>query len=307
MSLKRYKKNPILMPNENNPWESVMVYNCAAIRAAGKVHIVYRAQGSKSGVSRFGYASSKNGFDFDERLESPIFGPDPLSDLECFGVEDPRLTRIDDFIYMNYTAYGSNMGMVEPRKRYQIGMVSIAVSDFLDKKWKWSDRIYPFYMTEDKNSLFFPEKINGKYALIHRNSPNICISYSDDIKVWDEQRILLRPKTRWEFFKIGAGVPPIRTDKGWIFIYHGVDSSRCYRLGVALLDLNDPCKVLKRSETPFLQPEMDYELKGVVPNVVFTCGSVTIEETIFLYYGGADTVICLATISIKDIFAFLGA
>ncbi len=306
MVLKRYKRNPILSPNPDNLWESVMTYNCAAIYAEGKVHIAYRAQGSKPGISRVGYASSKNGFDIDERLDQPIFGPDAASDLECFGVEDPRLTHIGDRIYMNYTAYGNGMGIVEPRKRYQVGITSISVEDFLNKKWNWSKRIYPFYMSESKNSFFFPEKINGKYALIHRTSPNIAISYSDNIEKWSEQKILMKAENNWEYFKIGGGAPPIKTDKGWLFIYHGVDRSTSYRLGVALLDLNDPEKVLKRSKIPFLEPETEYECSGVVPNVVFTCGAVLIDDMILVYYGGADTVIGVATARLDEIFRFLG-
>ncbi|MFH1837070.1 MAG: glycosidase [Candidatus Omnitrophota bacterium] len=305
MILKRYKKNPILSPRKENLWESVMTYNCGAVYEEGKVHIVYRAQGSKHGLSRVGYANSKNGFDIDERLDKPIFVSDPASDLECFGIEDPRLTRIGDRIYMNYTAYGKNMGMVEPRKRYQIGIVSISVSDFLNKKWNWSKRIYPFYMSEDKNSSFFPEKINGKYVLIHRNSPNISISYSDDIEKWNEQKILMRAENCWEDFKIGGGAPPIKTDKGWIFIYHGVDNKRKYRLGLALLDIKDPSNVIKRSSRPLLEPETDYERNGIVPDVVFSCGAVLIDDTVFVYYCGADTVICVATAKLNEIFRFL--
>ncbi|MGB3114158.1 MAG: glycosidase, partial [Candidatus Omnitrophota bacterium] len=141
MVLKRYRDNPILAPRGDG-WESVMVYNCAAIYEGGKVHILYRAQGAKPGVSRIGYASSKDGFHIDERLDHPVFGPDPSSDLERYGIEDPRLTRVDDRIYLNYSAYGSNMGMVIPLDRVQIGIASISVDDFLNKKWNWGKRIY---------------------------------------------------------------------------------------------------------------------------------------------------------------------
>jgi len=307
MVLKRYEGNPILVPRDENPWESVMVYNCAAIYEGGKVHILYRAQGSKTGVSRVGYASSKDGFNIDERLDEPIFGPDPASDLESMGIEDPRLTRIEDRIYMNYTAYGSNMGMVFPVCGVQIGITSISVDDFLNKKWNWSERTYPLYRVDNKNSFFFPEKINGKYVLVHRIPPHMWIAYSDDMKTWENQKILMSPEFEWEHFKIGGGSPPIKTDKGWILIYHGVDKKMQYRLGVALLDLKDPGKVLKRHDKPFLQPEVDYEINGVVPNVTFTCGAVAIDDTIFLYYGGADTVICVATAKISDVLGLLGA
>ncbi len=306
MVLKRYKNNPILSPIENGSWESIMVYNAAAIYEGGKVHILYRAQGAKTGISRVGYASSKDGFNIDERLDYPIFGPSADSDLDCKGIEDPRITRIDDRIYMCYTAYGNNMGMVFPVTGVQIGITSISVEDFLNKKWNWSERIYPFYRVDNKNSFFLPEKHNGKFVLIHRIPPHMWIAYSDDLVTWDNQKILMSPEFDWEFFKIGGGAPPIKTDKGWLMIYHGVDSKMQYRLGVALLDLKDPGKVIARYDKPFLEPETDYELNGVVPNVTFTCGAVAIDDTLFVYYGGADTVICVATAKIKDVLKLLG-
>ncbi|MER3475131.1 MAG: glycosidase, partial [Armatimonadota bacterium] len=109
-----------------------------------------------------------------------------------------------------------------------------------------------------------------------------------------------RPGT-WESLKIGAGAPPIKTEYGWLLFYHGVDDNRVYRLGVALLDLKDPSKVIKRYDKPVLSPETQWEKEGQVPNVVFTCGAVEIDETYFVYYGGADTVIGVATISKKEI------
>ncbi|MFH1552585.1 MAG: glycosidase [Candidatus Omnitrophota bacterium] len=307
MVLKRYSGNPILAPIEKNGWESIMVYNCAAIYEGGKVHIVYRAQGSKTGVSRLGYASSKDGFKIDERLDYPIFGPSVDSDLDCLGIEDPRLTRVEDRIYLNYTAYGHNMGMVYPITGVQLGVSSISVDDFLNKRWNWSERTYPFYRVDNKNSFFFPEKIGGKFVLVHRIPPHMWIAYSDDLKTWDNQKILLSPKFEWEYFKIGGGAPPIKTEKGWILIYHGVDRQMQYRLGVALLDLKDPGKVIGRYEKPFLEPETEYEVSGVVPNVTFTCGAVAMDDTLFLYYGGADTVICVATAKIKDVLSLFKA
>ncbi|NQT33406.1 MAG: glycosidase [Candidatus Omnitrophica bacterium] len=306
MVLKRYDGNPILSPIRENLWESIMVYNAAAIYEGGKVHILYRAQGSKAGPSRVGYASSTDGFKVDERLDKPIFGPSPASDLDCFGIEDPRLTRIGDRIYMNYSAYGYNMGMVFPVKRVQIGITSISVDDFLNKNWNWSERTYPFYLVDNKNSFFFPEKINGKFVMVHRIPPHMWIAYSDDMKTWENQKILMSPQFEWEYFKIGGGAPPIKTEKGWIVIYHGVDSHMQYRLGLALLDLEDPGKVIARLDKPFLEPETDYEVCGVVPNVTFTCGAVNIDDTLFVYYGGADTVVCVATAKIKDVLKVLG-
>ena len=306
MFLKRYKDNPILSP-KGDGWESVMVYNCGAIYEGGKVHILYRAQGAKTGISRFGYASSKDGFTIDERLDYPVFGPSDDSDLDCKGVEDPRLTRIGDRIYLCYTAYGNNMGMVFPITGVQLAITSISVDDFLNKKWNWSKREYPFYRVDNKNSFFFPEKIGGKYVMVHRIPPHMWIAYSDDMVTWTNQQILMSPEFEWEFFKIGGGAPPIKTEKGWITIYHGVDREMRYRLGIALLDLEDPSKVIGRYNQPFMEPEEAYEIDGVVPNVTFTCGAVRIEDTIYVYYGGADTVVCVATAKVDDLLKLLGA
>lgn len=305
MVLKRYKGNPILAPRPENPWESIMVYNAAVVEAGGKVHILYRAQGSKLGVSRIGYASTSDGLHIDERLDHPVFGPDPASDLECYGIEDPRLTLIGDRIYMNYSAYGMNMGMVFPLKRVQIGMTSISVEDFLEKRWNWGERIYPFYMVDNKNSFFLPEKVDGKFVLIHRIPPHMWIAYSEDLKAWTGQKIIMSPEFGWEYFKIGGGAPPLRTDKGWILIYHGVDREMRYRLGLALLDLEDPGRVIARYEKPFLEPETEYERTGVVPNVTFTCGAVIRDDALYLYYGGADTVMCVATARVRDVLGLL--
>jgi len=305
MVLKRFKGNPILAPIKENSWESFMVYNAGVIYEGGKVHILYRAQGSKIGVSRIGYASSKDGFRVDERLSEPVFGPHPAGDLESAGIEDPRLTRIADRIYMNYSAYGTSTGMECPPKEVQIGITSIPLEDFLNKKWNWSKRIYPFPRVDNKNSFFFPEKIGDKYVMVHRIPPHMWIAYSTDMKEWTNQKILMSPKFEWEHFKIGGGAPPIKTEEGWILVYHGVDRKMRYRLGVALLDLEDPGKVIARYDKPFLEPETEYEIQGVVPNVTFTCGAIVKDETLFLYYGGADTVICVATAKIKDVLKLL--
>jgi len=155
MVMKRYKGNPIIAPRKENGWESIMTYNCAAIYEGGKVHILYRAQGAKSGVSRIGYASSKDGFTIDERLDYPVFYPDPASDLEFLGIEDPRLTRVEDKIYLNYTAYGSNMGMVFPVTGVQVAISSISVDDFLNKSGTGVKGYIRFTESTIKTPFFF--------------------------------------------------------------------------------------------------------------------------------------------------------
>lgn len=305
--LERYKGNPILRPIKEHEWESEMVYNAGAIYEQGKVHIIYRARGRGSEISRLGYASSKDCFHIDERFEKPIFEPNPKNELECLGIEDPRLTKIDDGIYMCYTAYGKIPGVSE-RRSIQIGMTSISTQDFLSHNWNWSDPIYPFLRVDDKNACLFPEKINGKYVMLHRIPPHIWIAYSDNLKEWKDTKIIMSPSKsikNWDYFKIGIAGIPIKTSKGWLLIYHGVDRNIHYKLGAVLLDLKNPAIVLKRRQAPILEPKESYEIKGVVPNVVFSCGSVVIKDKLFVYYGGADTVLGVATAKLDDFLAEL--
>lgn len=309
--LKRFEGNPILKPIIPSPsgdkhlWESWMVFNCGAIELDGKVHIIYRARALNKSVSRLGYASSKDGFHIDERLDEPIFVGDPVNELECLGCEDPRLTRIGDEIYMCYTAYGLVPGSSRLEESIQIGMTSISVKDFLAKRWEWKKRWYPFPRVEDKNACLFPEKIKGKWAMLHRISPYIWLSYSDDLRTWKNAEIIMSSQEEWEYFKVGNGAPPIKTDKGWLVVYHGVSGDYYYRLGLALLDLDDPSKVLWRSKEPVLSPVEEYEKKGIIPNVVFTCGAVVRDGVLFVYYGCADTVIGVATCEMKDIMKLI--
>lgn len=300
--LKRFSGNPILKPIKEHAWEARCVFNCAAYHNNG-VHIVYRGMGFEE-VSSFGYAFSKDGYKIDKRLPEPIYTPQ--HDFEKRGCEDPRLTQLGDTLYMTYAGFNG--------KEAHLMMASIKVEDFLANKWNWERYgcilpALPVPNTDDKNACLFPEKINGKYILIHRIPPNIWISYSDNLTAWSDHKILARPRDGlWDGAKVGAGGPPIKTDKGWLFIYHGVawkDKEKksgfgTYRLGMMLLDLDNPEKILFRSKQPILEPAQEYEAQGYVADVVFTCGTVQIGEELFCYYGGADTVICLATVRLEE-------
>ncbi len=286
MRLKRYKNNPILRPKKENRWESKAVFNTAAVYFDGVVHLLYRAMGEDN-VSRLGYATSRDGFSIDTRLNSPAFGPEPGNKFETFGCEDPRITRIGDEFYMLYTAY-SKIGT----------RVSLAsTKDF--RRYRRYGVVLPDM--DNKDAALFSEKIGGKYVMFHRIEPDIWIAYSDDMKDWKGHKVVMRVrKGRWDGWKIGAGAPPIKTERGWLLFYHGVDENKIYRLGVALFDLKNPSVLLTRYDQPILEPEKDYELHGKVPNVVFTCGAIEKDSSYYIYYGGADKVIGVATIE-KDI------
>ncbi len=301
----RYKGNPILSPNKKNLWESYMVFNAAAIYLDGKIHLLYRARGKKDGISRLGYSSSKDGFQINKRLDKPVFEPEKENVSECLGCEDPRLTRIQDSIYMTYTAYGKIPFMKPSVNSVQLAITSISVKNFIQQNWSWGKRNYPFPRVDNKDAFLFPEKINRQWVMYHRIPPHIWIAYSDDLINWKNTNVVMSPNEDWEYYKIGGGAPPIKTDEGWLLIYHGVDREWNYRLGAAVVDLERPYKILKRGKEPILEPKEEYEVKGDVPNVVFTCGAILKEDRIFLYYGGADTVICVATAELNELLKSL--
>ncbi|HEC33834.1 MAG TPA: glycosidase [Chloroflexi bacterium] len=288
MKLRRYAGNPILKPRREHPWEARAVFNCAVVRHSGLFHMLYRAV-AEALVSTIGYAVSSDGFDW-LRLDWPVL--EPANEFETKGVEDPRITRIGDTFYMAYVAYSEHGTRV-----------SLAASSNLIA-WERLGVILPD--EDNKDAALFPEKIGGRYVLLHRRPPDIWIAYSDDLLHWTNHRVIIRPRPEtWEHLKIGIAGPPEKTDYGWLLIYHGVDVDKVYRLGVALLDLEDPSRVIKRQEEPILEPEKEWELHGDVPNVVFSCGQVMTDDALYVYYGGADTVIGVATVNERQVQAFL--
>lgn len=305
--LKRYEGNPILKPLAEHRWESKFVFNPAAIRLKGKVYLIYRAMGEDM-VSSLGLAVlDQTGKRVIERLPEPIFWPQ--EEWEELGCEDPRVVLLEGRLWMLYTAYS--------RAVAQIALASIDLEDFLLGRWdKWQRHGLLFPGESNKDAFFFPERIDGKFVLVHRVEPAMWISFSKIISCpWPstEHIILMGPRSgdMWDSLKIGAGAPPLKTKYGWLLIYHGVDRRSVYRLGSLLLDLEDPKWILYRSPNPILEPVEPYEkgeMNCQVPNVVFTCGAVPQKETevlsfedeVLVYYGAADTVIALATGKVGD-------
>ena len=303
----RFMGNPILRGIAEHPWESKYVFNPGTMKLNGKIYILYRACGEDE-VSRIGLAISSDGFHIDERLEEPIF--EPVDKWEKRGCEDPRPVLIKERIYMLYTAYDSVTA--------QIALASIALNDFLGHRWsQWKRHGLIFPGFDNKDATLFPEMFDGRYIMYHRIDPSIWISSSErPDSPWprEDHRILLGPGAgmAWDGFKIGGGCQPIKTKYGWLLIYHGVDQSFVYRLGVLLVALNDPYQLVYRSPNPVLEPEEAYEIgeEGCyVPNVVFTCGAVpsvdkeVLEDNdeVLVYYGAADTAACVATAKVSDL------
>lgn len=301
----RAPKNPVLLPDPEHAWEAKGVFNPGAIRAGGKSHILYRAL-SNNDTSVLGYASSRDGMTIDERGTEPAYQPRESFEMRAgggySGCEDPRLTRIEDAIYMFYTAVD---GANPPR----VAITSIGYRDFLAKRWNaWAvPKLISPPGIDDKDACVFPEKIGGKYVVLHRIQPSIDINFFDDLRFEDGKLLTQGPfilprKGMWDDQKIGLNTVPIRTEKGWLVLYHGVSSEgSVYRLGAALLDLGHPEKVLARSDAPLFSPEMEYERIGIVPNVVFPCGAVVKGGKVIIYYGGADRVVGVASMRLMDI------
>ena len=293
--MRRFQGNPILQSIASNPWESMRVFNAAAVRVGKQVHLLYRAMGN-DGISRIGYAASSDGYIIDERSPIPVF--EPNCKTEDYGCEDPRLTLFDNQIIMAYTA----LTETDHEQLYQISLTSISFDDFLGKQWNWNERLLPFRGVRNKDGVLFPRKIGGKYVMLHRLEPDMCVAYSDDLRRWYDIRVLMRPRTKsWDCWKIGAAGPPIELNEGWLVIYHGASFEKVYSLGVIILDRDDPETILYRSETPILTPVTNYERFGKVPNVVFSCGNVLINGEVLVYYGGADSVICVATYELNEL------
>ncbi|MCD6470776.1 glycosidase [Candidatus Bathyarchaeota archaeon] len=292
--MKRFRGNPILKPDPHSSWEARQVFNAGAIYLKDKVHLFYRAIGHDR-ISRIGYATSSDGLNLDFKLKHPVFSPS--GDEEAEGCEDPRLSLINDKVYMAYTAV-ANLTYL----RFQIGLTSLDIEKLNRNEWSWGPRFYPFPRIRDKDAALLPKILNGEYMLFHRVEPDICVAYSDNLIQWWDIKSVMAPRPRsWDSIKVGIGAPPIEVSEGWLLIYHGVDYNKVYRLGVAILDKNNPEHVIYRSDKPILEPREEYEKYGAVPNVVFSCGAVLLDDQIIVYYGGADTVLCAAIYDISEL------
>jgi predicted GH43/DUF377 family glycosyl hydrolase len=221
---------------------------------------------------------------------APIFGKD---ELESYGIEDCRVSSINGTFNLTYTMvshHGVGVGLIQT------------------KNWKDFTRRGMILPPHNKDCALFTEKINGKYYALHRpSSPQLGGNYiwlaeSTDLLHWGNHKCIATTRTgKWDGARIGAGAAPIKTDKGWLEIYHGADSENRYCLGLLLLDINDPFKVLARSEQPIMEPMAPYERTGFFGNVVFTNGHIVSGDIVTMYYGASDEVICAAEFSITEL------
>jgi predicted GH43/DUF377 family glycosyl hydrolase len=306
---KRFPQNPIISPKPENLWEAKATFNPAVISIGDKTHILYRTLSSDN-TSFIGYAMTKNGVDIYERLSNPVYSPREDFEMKKIangnsGCEDPRLTQIGKTIYMCYTAYDS---IGPPR----VAVSSISEKDFLAKKWNWEK---PILITpkgfDDKDTCLFPEKLKEGYFVLHRVGNEICGDYLHSLDFANESvkkciRLIGPRNNRWDSAKVGITAPPIKTKYGWLLLYHGVSKSHStYRVGALLLSLKDPAIILARSTDTIFEPVEEYEKIGIVNNVVFPCGMVVRKGLLYIYYGGADKVVGVATMKLDIILKAL--
>lgn len=314
LRLTKSAHNPILQPGKH-PWTAEAVLNPGAIVLDGRTHLIYRAIGM-DGISRLGYASSLDGITFDDRLPSPVYIANASSSLprnarryapmmypsggSWGGCEDPRVVVIEGRVYVTFNMFQD--------WTLRVGVISLDVEDFLAKRfYKWEKPIILSHGTRDKNWVLFPEKIAGRFAVLHsiigEDDYHVRVEYVDDLEELSERRFkspdpqqISDRRIAWHVHTRSAGPPPIKTDKGWLVFYHANDAREPgkYKLGAMLLDLVDPTRVLYRAQAPVLVPDEHYENHGK-PGIVYAGGAVVRGGELFVYYGGADKVVCVAT------------
>jgi len=330
------KDEGIILQKTALPWENRAVFNPAVIVVGGLTHMFYRAMG-ENGVSAIGYCQIKDGR-VAKRSRKPVLFPGEI--YEKKGVEDPRITYLDGTYYLLYTAYdGVNAlicyatskdlvnftkhGIISPQISYDR-----AEDIFRNAKVKGRYKLFETFYKEkwgkdvllfEKDAALFPRKINGSYALMHRILPGIQIIFFKDFaelntRYWEKylnnlgDNIVLDPVFGFESWNIGAGCPPIETPSGWLIIYHAVEDTpggRIYRATAALLELNNPLKVIGRLRRPLFSPKADWEKQGQVDNVVFPTGATIEGDRLVIYYGAADTLIAAKSLSLTQLLSQL--
>jgi len=333
MRLQRYEGNPILSANPANWWEELAVFNPAAWYDENKKQVLLLYRAAEAGPEYkcyFGLAVSKDGYHFERVSDQPVFGPS-IDGFDASTVQDPRMVKMGNYYYITYACRFFPFGQfwMPQDKRYK---PSECPQDFpralrdnatstgllITKDLKSFIRAGRITdpLLDDRDVVLFPEKVNGKYVMMHRplewvgqqygpEFPSPWISTADDLLGFRNSRLLIKAKYDWEAGKMGINTPPIKTKHGWLTIYHAVGPDKRYRLGAMLLDLHDPAKVLHRTPNWIMQPEEEYEIDGFYQGCVFPCGKVVINGKLFVYYGAADKCVALATCQLGEILDYL--
>jgi predicted GH43/DUF377 family glycosyl hydrolase len=330
----RHPENPIVQPGTYD-WRRCVTFNPGVILDDdGKFYMYERAAGQlRPFYCYIGMLESNDGVHFTQVGDKPVFTPE-MAGSKYGSVQDPRVVKIEGTYFMTYAyrpfAWSSNptgLGVPESHESVLPGFngnskenmtrSGIAVSK---DRVHWEHKYWPTPVElDDRDVILFPEKINGKYALLRRplqfvgpqygtEQPSIWICFSDDLQNWSEPKLIAKPEYKWEDGRIGGSTPPIKTKQGWLVFYHGVENQHpptkrvIYRMGALMLDLHDPTKVLARTKSFIMEPETYYEKFGLyIPNVVFPTANVVKDGLIYLYYGACDTAIGLATAELDEV------
>lgn len=329
------KREGVLLEKTDREFENQAVLNPGCVRVGDKVKMLYRAvkQGNYSSI---GYCELDGPLEVTERLEEPVMKPE--FDYEKQGVEDPRIVFFEGTYYVFYTAYdGKNAlaayatskdlvkfekkGIISPIISYDEAEDLFTNSKlYLKERYFFFESYYKDIVGNDvllwsKDKFIFPKRINGKIVLLHRVLPDMQIAYINELselttEYWRSylkklsEYLLLKSKFWYESRNIGGGPPPIETDEGWLLIYHAVedsDSGKIYHASAALLDKENPQKVIGRLKDPLFSPKLDWEKEGDVNNVVFPTGAVEFDDRLYIYYGAADKRIGVASVDMDEL------
>jgi len=323
------KKLGVLLRKADLEFENEGVLNPAVIVEGNEIHLFYRAV-RQGNYSTIGYCRLSDPVTVAECSKSPILFSQ--TDYESHGLEDPRIVKIDGLFYLSYIAYDSKDALgalatstdLKHWEKQGIIVPQIPYTEFLSfiksnpkVSAVYEDNYNPINrVVMDKDLVFFPRRVNGKLTFLHRIKPGIQIAAVDNLQeltqtFWEnyvqhlDEHILLSPKYDHEIRYVGGGCPPVETEHGWVMIYHGVKDAPVkgfeYSACVALLDLDDPRKELARLPYPLFRPEEDYELTGDVDDVVFPTGTALFGDTLYIYYGAADDIIAVASVSMEEL------
>jgi predicted GH43/DUF377 family glycosyl hydrolase len=344
----RCPENPIVVPGLYD-WRMATVFNPGVLLDEdGRFYLYERAAGGLRPFHCFiGMLESADGVHFTHVSDQPVFTPE-MAGSRYGSVQDPRVVKIDDIYYMTYayrpyawSSHPTGVGVPESYESEFPGVerapadtrtgsanVANARPDNMTRsgiaissdRISWQHHVWATPPTlDDRDVILFPEKINGRFAILRRplqwvgaeygtEYPGIWITFSEDLQRWEESRLLLKPEFDWEDNRIGGSAPPLRTPQGWLVFYHGVEMQNralrrvCYRLGAVLLDLDDPTQILARTSRFLMEPTTYYERFGTyIPNVIFPTANVVKDGLIYLYYGVCDTAIALATAPLEEV------
>ncbi len=289
MKVKKYKKNPILVPDFKKIYESSSVYNPSAVAFKKKVYLIYRAEDNPYDyVSRLCLATSKDGYSFKRYKDNPIFVPKGIKEQR--GVEDPRITKIGDKYYMTYTAYEKFLGS----DKHKFHLALATSKDLI--RWKRQGIIFK----QEKAGLIYPKKINGRYIMFFGEGFIKTATSKDLIRWKKDKKVFLKPRKGFfdsRLVEVGPNIVELK-DK-LLMIYNSSDSFKRYQPGFLFLDKENPTKVLYRSNQSLIYPEKHFELYGKVNNVIFVQGLIKHKNKLLIYYGGADKCIGVAEIKLK--------